>query len=104
MCKCLYCYKPLGEGEIDYHKRCARKIFESGTAPTLPYTRDNIKELAREIVSASTTVTGVQAKLSLDIARGSAGEPQRFTMSDSGADTSSSLRPTVLPICPRTRT
>lgn len=80
MCKCLYCYKPLGEGEIDYHKRCARKIFESGTAPTLPYTRDNIKELAREIVSASTTVTGVQAKLSLDIARGSAGEPQRFTI------------------------
>ena len=46
----------------------------------LPYTRVNIKELAQEIVSASTTVTGVQAKLSLDITRGHAGEPQRFTI------------------------
>lgn len=48
--------------------------------PMLPYTRANIKELAREIVTASTTVTGVQAKLSLDITRGHAGEPQRFTI------------------------
>lgn len=78
--KCLFCYKPLKEGEIDYHKACARKIFESTTVPVLPYTRANIKELAREIVTASTTVTGVQAKLSLDISRGHAGEPQRFTI------------------------
>ena len=80
MRKCLYCYKPLADGEVDYHKSCARKIFESTTVPVLPYTRANIKELAREIVTASTTVTGVQAKLSLDIARGHAGEPQRFTI------------------------
>ena len=80
MCKCLYCYKPLADGEVDYHKSCARKIFESTTVPMLPYTRANIKELAREIVSASSTVTGVQAKLSLDITRGHAGEPQRFTI------------------------
>lgn len=80
MCKCLFCYKPLNSGEVDYHKACARKIFESATVPTLPYTRANIKELAREIVSASTTVTGVQAKLSLDIAHGKSGEPQRFTI------------------------
>lgn len=80
MCKCLYCYKHLADGEVDYHKSCARKIFESTTVPVLPYTRVNIKELAQEIVSASTTVTGVQAKLSLDITRGYAGEPQRFTI------------------------
>ncbi|WP_300906439.1 HipA domain-containing protein, partial [Paramuribaculum intestinale] len=73
-------YKPLADGEVDYHKSCARKIFESTTVPVLPYTRANIKELAREIVSASTTVTGAQAKLSLDITRGHAGEPQRFTI------------------------
>ena len=77
---CLYCYKPLADGEVDYHKSCARKIFESATVPVLPYTRANIKELAREIVTASTTVTGVQAKLSLDITRGHGGEPQRFTI------------------------
>lgn len=80
MNKCLYCYKPLADSEVDYHKSCARKIFESATVPVLPYTRANIKELAREIITASTTVTGVQAKLSLDIARGHAGEPQRFTI------------------------
>lgn len=80
MCKCLFCYKPLNDGEVDYHPGCARKIFESTVVPDLPYTRDNIKELAREIVTASTTVTGVQAKLSLDIARGGKNEPQRFTI------------------------
>lgn len=80
MNKCLYCYKPLAEGEVDYHKACIRKIFESTTVPALPYTRADIKELAREIVTASTTVTGVQAKLSLDISRSHAREPQRFTI------------------------
>ena len=80
MCKCLFCYKPLNDGEVDYHPGCARKIFELTVVPDLPYTRDNIKELAREIVTASTTVTGVQAKLSLDIARGGKDEPQRFTI------------------------
>lgn len=80
MNKCLYCYQPLAEGEIHYHKRCARKIFDSTAVPVLPYTRDNIKELAREIISASTTVTGVQAKLSLDLTRGDNNEPRRFTI------------------------
>ncbi|MDE5835391.1 MAG: HipA domain-containing protein [Paramuribaculum sp.] len=80
MCKCLFCYKPLKDGEVDYHSGCARKIFESSVVPDLPYTRANIKELAREIVTASTTVTGVQAKLSLDIARGGKDQPQRFTI------------------------
>lgn len=78
--KCLHCYKPLSDDEVDYHKGCARKIFESAIVPVLPYTRANIKELAREIVAASTTVTGVQAKLSLDISRGKTGEAQRFTI------------------------
>lgn len=80
MNKCLFCYKPLGHGEVDYHKGCARKIFETAVVPELPYTRENLKELAREIVTSSTTVTGVQAKLSLDIARGRKNEPQRFTI------------------------
>lgn len=80
MNKCLYCYKPLNDAEADYHKGCARKIFETTVIPIMPYTRGNIKDLAREIIRASTTVTGVQAKLSLDIARGGKNEPQRFTI------------------------
>lgn len=80
MNKCLYCYKALGPDEKDFHKSCARKIFGSTTVPILPYTRDNIKELAREIVISSTTVTGVQAKLSLDLSKEKRGEPRRFTI------------------------
>lgn len=80
MNKCLYCYKALDKAEVVYHKSCARKIFGTTTAPALPYTRAEIKELAREIVIASTSVTGVQAKLSLDIAKGKNGEPQRLTI------------------------
>lgn len=80
MNKCLYCYKELGADEVDFHKTCARKIFDSPLIPQLPYNRNDIKELAREIVSSSTTVTGVQAKLSLDIAKRVKGEPQRFTI------------------------
>ena len=59
---CLYCYKPLAEGEIDSHKACARKIFDSASMPILPYTRANIKDLAKEIVTSSTTVPGVPGK------------------------------------------
>lgn len=80
MSKCLYCYKPLVNGEKDFHKSCARKIFESASVPELPYVRANIKDLAKEIVTASTTVTGVQSKLSLDIARASNKEVLRFTI------------------------
>ncbi|MCM1052162.1 MAG: HipA domain-containing protein [Paenibacillus sp.] len=70
----------MAQGEVDFHKSCAHKIFGSKEIPVLPYTRANITELAREIISASTTITGVQAKLSLDIARSRDGEPQRFTI------------------------
>ncbi len=80
MCRCLYCYKQLGPDETDYHRTCAKKIFGTSKAPEIPYTRDNIKELAREIISSSTTVTGVQAKLSLDFARSGHNNPPRFTI------------------------
>ena len=65
--KCLFCYKELADNEIDFHSSCSRKIFGATTAPELPYTRDNLTELARQVVRSQTTLTGVQAKLSLDI-------------------------------------
>lgn len=80
MDNCLYCYKPLKPGQRDYHPGCARKIFESTVVPSLPYSRANIKDLARDIITASTSVTGVQAKLSLDLTRGSNGQTPRFTI------------------------
>ena len=80
MSKCLYCYQELEDGQVDYHPSCARKFFGSDTAPILPYTRDNMSELARQIIRTSASVTGVQAKMSLDVNRGGKNEPAKFTI------------------------
>ena len=62
MSKCLYCYRELEEGLVDFHPACARKFFGSETAPLFPYTRDNMSELARQVIRTSASVTGVQVK------------------------------------------
>ena len=80
MSKCLYCYHELGEGQVDFHPSCARKFFGSKTAPILPYTRNNMAELARQVIKASVSVTGVQAKMSLDVNRCDKNEPAKFTI------------------------
>ncbi len=78
--RCLYCYKELIRGEKDFHKACSKKIFGTTQVPLLPYTRANLTELANQVVRSQTTVTGVQAKLSLDIYKGSRNELGRFTI------------------------
>lgn len=80
MNKCLYCYQELEEGQVDYHPACARKFFGSDTAPILPYTRENMSELAHQVIRTSASVTGVQAKMSLDVNRGGKNEPAKFTI------------------------
>ena len=80
MNKCLYCYKPLKEGQTDFHPACARKLFGIKEAPILPYRRSQIADLAKQVVRAQTTLTGVQAKLSLDVNPGGRNEPDRFTI------------------------
>lgn len=80
MSKCLYCYQKLEEGQVDFHPSCARKFFGSKTAPMLPYTRDNMSELAKQVIRTSASVTGVQAKMSLDVNRGGKNEPAKFTI------------------------
>lgn len=80
MNKCLYCYQELEEGQVDFHPGCARKFFGSETVPLLPYTRDNMAELARQVIRTSTSVTGVQAKMSLDVNRDGKSEPAKFTI------------------------
>jgi serine/threonine-protein kinase HipA len=69
MSKCLYCYKELGEGEVDFHKRCSKKFFGIPTAPELPYSLDELDTLAEQVIKSQTTLTGVQAKLSLHLDR-----------------------------------
>ena len=80
MSKCLFCYQELEEGQVDFHPACARKFFGSDAAPILPYTRDNMSELARMVIRTSASVTGVQAKMSLDVNRGGKNEPAKFTI------------------------
>ena len=67
MCKCLYCYKELTSGEVDFHNDCAKKFFGTTEAPALDYSRDDMDALARQIIQSQTTLTGVQPKLSLHL-------------------------------------
>ena len=80
MAKCLYCYKELNEGEKDFHKSCSKKMFGTPSVPELPYTRENLTDLAKQVIRSQTTLTGVQAKLSLDINKGGRNETDRFTI------------------------
>ena len=67
MSKCLYCYKELEPGEVDFHKSCCRKFFGTTTAPALDYTCEEMDELAAQVIKSQTTLTGVQPKLSLNL-------------------------------------
>ena len=80
MAKCLYCYKELTGGDKDFHKSCSKKMFGTPTVPELPYTRENLTDLAKEVIRSQTTLTGVQAKLSLDISKERSAESGRFTI------------------------
>lgn len=63
--KCLICYKPLGESEIDYHKKCLKKEFGLKQIPTVNIDEQELKKYAKWQIEANTTITGVQPKLSL---------------------------------------
>ena len=68
------------EGEKDFHKACSKKMFGTSIVPELPYTRENLSELAKQVIRSQTTLTGVQAKLSLDIDKGEKEAISRFTI------------------------
>lgn len=81
MNKCLYCYQPLKDNEQDFHASCSRKLFDQPSAPALPYSEEDLKPLAKEVIQTQTAVTGVQAKLSLHITSDNkAGSGKRFTI------------------------
>lgn len=67
MCKCLYCYKELKEGQKDFHPSCARKFFETKDVPLLEYKHEELDQLAEQVIRAQTSLTGVQPKLSLNL-------------------------------------
>lgn len=67
MCNCLYCYRPLQNGEKDMHKSCIKKFFGTTTLPVLDYTTEQLDQLAMQIIQDQTSLTGVQPKLSLHL-------------------------------------
>ena len=69
MCKCLYCYQELGEGQQDFHPSCARKFFGTKDVPLLEYRHEDLDRLAEQVILAQTSLTGVQPKLSLNLSR-----------------------------------
>ena len=77
MSKCLYCYQELENELKDFHPACAKRFFGKAEAPVLPYSRDNINDLAKESVLSRIAVTGVQSKLSMDVNKGGKDEPDR---------------------------
>jgi serine/threonine-protein kinase HipA len=79
--RCLYCYQILQENEIDFHPSCSKKIFDVPITPELPFSENNMNELAAQVIQSHATVTGVQPKISLHLA--SAEQPnlaKRFTI------------------------
>lgn len=81
MRRCLYCYNELGEETTEFHSSCSKKIFGTPVPPELPYSDDDMLQLAEKVIKSQSTVTGVQPKLSLHLEKLSKkDEPQRFTI------------------------
>ena len=55
MCKCLYCYKELKEGQKDFHPSCARKFFGTKDVPLLEYKHEELDQLAEQVIRAQTS-------------------------------------------------
>jgi len=66
--RCLYCYEPL-DNDKDLHKKCSLNFFGTAIPPVLPYSLDQMAELAKDVVERSVTVPGVQAKLSMSLVK-----------------------------------
>jgi serine/threonine-protein kinase HipA len=79
--RCLYFYEELPEDRVDFHVACSKKIFGQPEPPKLPYDEEQLEEQAKEVIRSRATVTGVQAKLSLHIAKSGNGDgTRRFTI------------------------
>ena len=76
---CLYCYQSLVENEIDFHAKCAKKIFGTAQVPVLDYSLNQMQDLAKKVIQNHVTVPGVQAKLSFHF-EPRRGEENRLTL------------------------
>lgn len=64
--KCLYCYETLNEN-VDFHEKCSKAFFGISNPPKIPYSIDQMAELALNVIERSVAVPGVQPKLSMTL-------------------------------------
>lgn len=77
--KCLYCYEGLENSDKDFHTKCSKSFFGFTPQPSLDVNLSDIESLALNILGRSTSITGVQPKLSVDLKKGKK-EPARLTI------------------------
>lgn len=78
---CLCCYQQLSLTENEYHAACLKKFFGRPTLPEMPYSQNQMLELAQRVIRSQAGVTGVQPKLSLDLEKpDTTGAAQKFTI------------------------
>ena len=82
---CLYCYQPLEASDTDFHESCSLKFFGQKRAPVLPYSLNEMAELAKNVVERSVAVPGVQPKLSLTLVNEVLGNGQAGRLTVVGA-------------------
>lgn len=67
----------------DFHTKCAKVFFGYESAPQIPYSLDQMDELAQKVVNRSIAVPGVQPKLSLSLVKDiKEKKDSRFTVVD----------------------
>lgn len=59
----------MERGQVDFHPSCAKKMFGIKEQPLLDYSQSDMERLAADIIRSQTTLTGVQAKLSLNLTK-----------------------------------
>ena len=77
--RCLYCYLPLKEDEIDFHAQCSKKFFGTEIPPKIDFGLADIEKLAVKVLGRSVSLTGIQPKLSVEITKSEKG-PKRLTI------------------------
>jgi len=69
MSKCLFCYKSVQETDQEYHVKCCKSFFNVASLPELELDKKLLEDLANQTVNKRIAVTGVQPKLSVDLAK-----------------------------------
>ncbi len=67
--KCFGCYQSLDSGvhSGNYHNKCSKKLFATEAPPLVGFGIDELEEMTKSSLSQHLGITGVQAKISVDL-------------------------------------